>query len=131
METKKIVLEGNISSGKTCLINFLKEKIKDADINDSGFTLFHPNPKYNLLAYNTKNPKEWTFVTQLVFMKLLNQIQNQDFDKKNYIFKRSIYSVQNVFNNVYRDCGFITNNEYSCLLQTYNKLLTKEKTKFL
>lgn len=126
MDQKKIIIEGNISSGKTTLINFLKEELKDVNVVDSGFSLFHPNLEYNIIKYSNEEPKEWTFLAQVTFMKLLNKIQNKPLNSKFNIFNRSIYSVQHVFNQTYRDENYISDKEYKYLTELYNKLLTKE-----
>lgn len=126
MDQKKIIIEGNINSGKTTLINFLKENLKDVSSIDSGFALFHPNLDYNIIKYSNDEPKEWTFLTQVTFMKILNKIQNKVFESKFNIFNRSIYSVQHVFNNVYRDEMYINESEYKYLTDLYYNLLKKE-----
>lgn len=126
MDQKKIIIEGNINSGKTTLINFLKENLKDVSSIDSGFALFHPNLDYNIIKYSNDEPKEWTFLTQVTFMKILNKIQNKVFESKFNIFNRSIYSVQHVFNNVYRDEMYINESEYKYLTDLYYSLLKKE-----
>lgn len=126
MEQKKIVIEGNISSGKTTLINFLKEELKDVNILDSGFSLFHPNLDYNIIKYSNEEPKEWTFLAQVTFMKLLNKIQNKNFTSRFNIFNRSIYSAHHVFNQTYKDELYLSDTEYKYLSKLYYKLLEKE-----
>lgn len=123
---KKIILEGNIGAGKSTLLNFLKKTRNDIKIVDSGFSLFHPNLDYNILEYNKKDPKNWTFLAQLTFMKILNKIQNKEHCSGISIFTRSIFSAHNVFNNTYRDLDLLTNIEYEYLTNVYNTLLDEE-----
>lgn len=123
---KKIILEGNIGAGKSTLLNFLKKTRNDIKIVDSGFSLFHPNLDYNILEYNKKDPKNWTFLAQLTFMKILNKIQNKECCSGISIFTRSIFSAHNVFNNTYRDLDLLNNIEYEYLTNVYNTLLDEE-----
>ncbi|QKE44566.1 hypothetical protein Yalta_119 [Yalta virus] len=127
-EYKRIVLEGNICSGKTTLIEYLKENIKREDINvvDSGFGLFHPNLEYNILRYNNEDPKNWTFLAQVTFMQLLNKLQNKEMNCHINVFNRSIFSVHNVFNQVYYEDAYLTSTEYGYLNKLYKKLIKRE-----
>lgn len=125
---KRIILEGNICSGKTTLINYLKDNIKELNVVDSGFTLFHPNLEYNIIRYNNEDPKEWTFITQITFMRLLNKIQNKPLTSNINIFNRSIFSVHNVFNQVYNEDRLFTIEEYMYLNKLYKKLIKQETT---
>jgi deoxyadenosine/deoxycytidine kinase len=125
-QKKKIIIEGNIGSGKTTLIDFLKSELQDVNVVDSEFSLFHPNLDYNIIKYSNEDPKEWTFLSQVTFMKLLNKIQNKPFTSRFNIFNRSIYSVQHVFNQTYRDEKYISDSEYKYLTKLCHKLLKKE-----
>lgn len=125
---KRIVLEGNICSGKTTLINYFKKNIKNINVVDSGFTLFHPNLEYNILLYNNEDPHSWTFVTQVSFMLLLNKIQNKKMSHDINIFNRSIFSVHKVFTQVYNDHGLLSIDEFTYLNKLYKKLIKKETT---
>lgn len=128
MYSKKVIIEGNVSSGKSTLINYLKSKLEDCYILDSGFGLFHPNLDYNIINYNNENPKEWTFLTQLTFMKLLEKLQNQEQNHSISIFNRSIHSVHHVFNKVYRNEKYMSYEEYKYLYLLYEKLKQRETT---
>lgn len=128
--SKRIVLEGNICSGKTTLIEYLKENINKSDINvvDSGFVLFHPNLEYNILRYNNEDPKNWTFLAQVTFMRLLNKLQNKEMKCPINVFNRSIFSVHNVFNQVYYEDDYLSSSEYTYLNKLYKKLIKQETT---
>lgn len=128
--TKRIVIEGNICCGKTTLINYLINELKDLgnDLNvmDSGYELFNNNSKYNMLRFNFENPQKWTFLVQMNFLMLLNEIQNNNLTSRINIFNRSILSVHNVFNKAYRDNNIISYKENLYLETLYKKLLKSE-----
>lgn len=129
----KIIIEGNIHSGKTTLINYLSNFFKNQfTVYDSGFSIFHPNEEFNIAILSKKDPKKWTFARQLNFIKLLHEIQNKKYDK-NVIFNRSIYSAFLVFTNKeYMDMN-LSSIEYEFLENVFKNCIkdTKEECDLL
>lgn len=101
-----IIIEGNIASGKSTLINELK---KLQSLHDS--TLHEPLKKWqnvyglNLLGCMYTNPHKWSFTFQNY--ATLTMLQNHLHPARNKIMERSLWSVENVFSKAHQIRGTI------------------------
>lgn len=120
----KIILEGNINTGKSTLIKYLTKFFKDMFIvHDSGFEFFHPDKCFNIATLSKIDPKSWSFLRQLNFIKLLDEIQNKKKYEKSVIFNRSIYSAFNIFTQKEYLEGNIDDVEYEFIERVYKKCM--------
>lgn len=122
----RLIIEGNISSGKSTLIRYFQKKIKDDEIciNDSGRIYFNTDPRFNVLQLASNDPKRWTFLLQLTFLSFLKEREKED-AKRFTITARSTLSVINVFSKSYLEQGFISNEEYN-YLESFDNLHKSE-----
>lgn len=122
----RLVIEGNISSGKSTLIKYIKRKVREDDlcINDSGQIYFKKESRYNLLKLTSSDPLKWTFLLQLNFLLFLKTREKED-TKKFTITSRSSFSVMNIFSKAYLEQGYISIEEYE-YLRNINNLYKQE-----
>jgi deoxyguanosine kinase len=114
-----ISIEGNIGSGKTTLINIIKEKFKDVVIIDEPLNewLNLKNEKNNNLLdcfYSDKSRWSYTFqnfayITRI--NKVLAAIKKYN-NSKIIITERSIYTDKNIFAKMLFDSKIMSNMEY-------------------
>lgn len=112
----KILIDGNICSGKSYFLKNLDLKYQIYnmfDIEDSMTGKLIMN-NIDFLSMSYRNPKKYSFITQLLFMDLFN-IRNKKTNKKNIIHSRSIYSVHNVFSFNHFKFGNINKDEFTIL----------------
>lgn len=131
--TKKkwIVVEGNIGSGKTSLLEYIKIKhnnkveiIKEPiDIWQS----IHDENGNNLFELYCNNPQEYAFIFQYFVFK--SRIKSCDHPQKCKlrISERSIFTDKHVFMNAMINCKYIKYLESKCYMEIFDWLSSKFK----
>ncbi|XP_074595238.1 deoxynucleoside kinase [Brevipalpus obovatus] len=117
-----IVVEGNIGSGKTTVIELLRQKGKAAFIAEPVKKWTNLNGE-NLLQKLYEDPKRWSFMFQQYVY--LTMAQNHEKARKKEgitIMERSIHSARNVFIENLKNRQLITKPEYEVLDSWYNHL---------
>jgi len=123
----KIFLEGNIGSGKTTLINYLKKESKililDEPVND--WIDLVDKKKKNILEYFYEDTKRWSYTFQMNAFITRAQIINKNRDK-DFIMERSVNSDKYCFaKNCYKN-NFLNEIEWK-LYNNWHDWLTKSQ----
>lgn len=114
-----ISIEGNIGSGKSTLINLIREKFNDVDVLDEPLTEWlniEDEDNNNLLDCFYKDNKRWSYTFQnFAYITRIHKILRAlTFKKKNIIItERSIYTDKNVFAKMLFDSNLMNKMEYS------------------
>ena len=119
---KKIIIsiEGNIGSGKSTMLNLIKEKYSneyyycDEPVNE-----WINIEGSNLLALFYENKERWSYTFQnFAFITRINNLKNGLKSNKNYIItERSILTDKNIFAKMLHDQNYINKMEF----YMYNK----------
>lgn len=124
----KLLIEGNISAGKSSLIKVLisQTSFKNVKILDSGNNFMTTNPEYNLLKLFKTNPYNWSFLLQYTFLNFLSYVQETQYDKNTLsITSRSMTSAFHVFTKYYYYKGYITDQNMYILKNRMLQLIRK------
>ena len=137
--TKIISVDGNIGSGKSTLIDFLKKKFKnnskiiflDEPVDD--WVRVKDNENSNILKKFYEDKKRWSYTFQSFafitrYEKLINFLNKYKYDKI-IITERSTETDKNVFAKMLYDSNQITQLEYNIYLYWYNKLINNNMIK--
>ena len=130
----KFFIEGNIGSGKTTLVNYLKslEIFKEKNINTvlepvEEWKSFKDSEDKNLLEYFYSDPKRWSYLFQMnAFITRGKLIEEQD---GILLMERSVYSDRNVFAKNCYEKGLINEIEWKTYVNWFD-WLSKIKCKW-
>lgn len=131
---KIISIEGNIGTGKTTFINFLKNNIRDKNIVFleeplSEWLLIKDSNGENIMSKFYKNKKRWALSFQINVLfersrKIINKINefidNNEYDNIIIITERSINTDKNIFVNALKDDNDIDQLEYQLFNNWFN-----------
>ncbi|AAF44495.1 deoxycytidine kinase [Fowlpox virus] len=118
---KKISIEGNISAGKSTLINIL---------SDNGYNVVQePLEQWrgnNLLDKLYKDPSRWayTFQSHAFWTRTKTYIDALNKNKGNIILERSVFSDKYIFATALHDIGYIDDTEWN-IYNEYSKWMTE------
>ncbi|AUD40254.1 deoxycytidine kinase [Flamingopox virus FGPVKD09] len=122
---KKISVEGNISAGKSTLLNIL---------SDNGYNVVQePLEQWrgkilgtNLLEKLYKDPSRWgyTFQAHAFWTRIKTYIDALNKNKGNVILERSVFSDKYVFATALHDIGYIDDTEWA-IYNEYSKWMTE------
>jgi deoxyadenosine/deoxycytidine kinase len=115
-----ILCEGNVASGKTTFLNFLRDE-KDVEIVPEPLNEWTNFNGINLLEKYYKEPKRYFATFQsFVFLTQLRQYRNLNKNKPIRIIERSVYSAKNCFMETGKDS--LSPEEYLVLNEWYKEI---------
>lgn len=91
-----ICIEGNIGSGKTTFLSYLKDS-PDIQILEEPLDKWNNVNGFDLFGAYMKDPKEWTFTFQTYVIQTIMEIQTKPCEYPIKVSERSLLSVKNIF----------------------------------
>lgn len=123
----EIIIEGNIGSGKTSLLNFLKNEDKDIEIITEPIEKWTNYNGVNLLEGMYKDPLKFAFYLQSYVQLTLIENYLQKKKKPLKLMERSFLSAHFCFVQNMKEQGYIQELQYHLLDDWFNFLMKNLK----
>ncbi|XP_065174745.1 deoxynucleoside kinase-like [Sycon ciliatum] len=122
----KIAVEGNISSGKSTLLElFNKQSFVE--------TLTEPVEKWrnlggsNILDRMYQDPKRWSFTFQSYVLLTMLQVHHSQQSKPLAVIERSVYSARYCFVENLRASGVMDETEFACYTEWFDWIMSQQR----
>lgn len=122
-------LEGNIGSGKSTFLKMLAREIADVEILAEPVCSWQSvgEKGFNLLDHYYKDPARWGLTFQqyalMTRVQTWRSYQQSESEAASRISERSVLADKHIFAACMRDSNYLSDDEYSLYLSTYDGLL--------
>lgn len=124
----QVIVEGNIGSGKTSLINFFKENNSKQILSIlEPVSLWRDCHGHNMFQLMSKDPYKYAFPFQQYVQLTMSELHRMPLptNKSVKLMERSLYSARHCFVENHHRNGVINDAEYA-VYEEYFKFLTKD-----
>ena len=124
----QVIVEGNIGSGKTNLINYFQQNhSKQVLAILEPVSLWRDCYGHNMFQLMSNDPHKYTFAFQQYVQLTMSQLHQMSIpaNKTVKLMERSLYSAKHCFVENHHRNGILTDAEYA-VYQEYFKLFTKD-----